>query len=301
MKPIVSLLVVALIVILAAQSVFATEEFAAEVGQACDYYHLDASGGGELSAAGEVWLEKKLAAGEVETLSAASKLFRFIIGYLHLIFAVLWFGTILYVHIVLKTAYAGKGLPKGEKYVGILSFWVVGITGVILASYRIEAWQALFDTRFGILLAIKVALYLTMLISAILVIKVISPRLSRPVSQEHVPGQPFNKLTLQGCDGKQGRPAYFAFQGKVYDASDSRMWPEGEHMRRHSAGADLTDSLPLAPHNSAVMERLSVVGDYVAEAGAQADTSTRAFYFIAYMNLGIVFLILFIISLWRWG
>jgi hypothetical protein len=25
-----------------------------------------------------------------------------------------WFGTILYVHILLKAAYAVKGLPKGE-------------------------------------------------------------------------------------------------------------------------------------------------------------------------------------------
>ena len=39
---------------------------------------------------------------------------RLIIGYLHLLTAIAWFGTILYVHILLKPACAAKGLPKGE-------------------------------------------------------------------------------------------------------------------------------------------------------------------------------------------
>ena len=287
--------------ILTVECGLATQDFAITTGLDCDYCHLDPSGGGELTAAGGKYLHEALATGEIKTLSTGSKIFRFAMGYLHIIFAVLWFGTILYVHIVLKPAYAVKGLPRGEKFVGILSFVVVGITGLILTNYRIESWQMLFATRFGTLLTIKVALYVTMLLSAIIVIKVIGPRLAHRDPKEHIPGQPFNEQTLQGFNGKEGKPSYFAYDGKVYDASNSRLWPDGEHMRRHSSGRNLTDDLPLAPHNSAVLERLPMVGDYVEKEGDKRDVATKIFTFIAYMNLGIVFIILFIVALWRWG
>ena len=300
MKRCAFILFTLLVLVLLVQSGFATEEIALATGHDCGYCHLAPAGGGELNAAGAGYLSEALAAGEVKVLSTVSKVFRFIVGYVHIVFAVLWFGTILYVHIVLKPAYAEKGLPRGEKFVGILSFGVVGITGLILTGYRIGSWSMLFDSRFGVLLSIKVALYLTMLLSAILVIRVIGPKLVRRDLTEHIPGQPFNAQTLQAFNGKGGRPGYFAYQGKVYDASASGMWPEGEHMRRHNAGEDLTDVLLLAPHDAAVMERLTQVGVYVAkQSGATAPA--RVFYFVAYMNLGIVFLILFIISLWRWG
>ncbi|PLX91000.1 MAG: cytochrome B5 [Desulfuromonas sp.] len=300
MKRVVTLALL-LILVFAAQTGLATEEMAMASGQDCGYCHLSESGGGELTAAGAAYLLDATASGERQTLSGASKVFRFIIGYLHIIFAVLWFGTILYVHIVLKPAYAEKGLPRGEKSVGILSFWMMGITGLILTHYRVGSLDILWDTRFGVLLSIKVALYLTMLISAILVIKVIGPRLARRDCAEHVPGRPFNEKTLQNFKGRDGGQRYFAYQGKVYDAGCSKMWPDGVHMKRHSAGRDLTDELPLAPHDDSVMSRLPVVGEYVESGEGAKDPSTKAFYFVAYMNLVIVFLILFILALWRWG
>lgn len=301
MKQLAAIIFLFLLLTHTAQNVFATEEMAIETGQDCSYCHLDPAGGGELTPAGETYLTEAVASGEIETLSTGSKVFRFVAGYLHILFAVLWFGTILYVHIVLKPAYAEKGLPRGEKFVGILSFWVVGLSGLILTNYRIDSWQTLLETRFGTLLAIKITLYLTMLFSAILVIKIIGPRLARRVSKEYIPGLPFTKQTLQTFDGKDGRPCYFAYKGKVYDASDSKMWPAGEHMRRHNSGGDLTGDLPMAPHDAAVMERLPVVGNYVEGEKDNGNIPIKVFYFIAYMNLTIVFLILFIIALWRWG
>ena len=281
-------------------AVSATNQMALDSGHSCSYCHLDPAGGGELTAGGEAYLER-LYASDAGDASWVSKLSRLLVGYLHIVFAVLWFGTILYVHIVLKPAYAASGLPRGEKLVGILSFWVVGITGVILTTMRLENWAQLVETRFGILLLIKVSLYLLMLISAIFVIKVIGPRLKQGKRKEHVAGEPFTADTLQSFDGKEGRPCYFAFQGKVYDASDSRLWKDGSHMKRHAAGTDLTEALALAPHQAEVMERLPVVGEFDVAAGAQVDPSARVFFLIAYMNLGIVLLILFVLALWSWG
>ncbi len=60
---------------------------------------------------------------------------------------------------------------------------------------------------------------------------------------------------LARCDGREGRPAYVAFEGTVYDVSGSRMWRSGTHMRRHEAGHDLTAELAAAPHGPEVFLR----------------------------------------------
>ena len=66
---------------------------------------------------------------------------------------------------------------------------------------------------------------------------------------------------LQRNDGQEGRPAYVAYAGKVYDVSGSKMWREGAHVRRHHAGQNLTDSFPAAPHGEEVLERVKLVGE----------------------------------------
>ncbi len=66
---------------------------------------------------------------------------------------------------------------------------------------------------------------------------------------------------LRQNDGKEGRPAYVAYQGKVYDVSGSKMWRGGVHVRRHNAGQDLTEALSAAPHDASVFERVTLVGE----------------------------------------
>ena len=38
---------------------------------------------------------------------------------------------------------------------------------------------------------------------------------------------------LLSFNGKDGKPVYVAFQGKVYDVTKSRLWATGSHMKRH--------------------------------------------------------------------
>jgi len=61
-------------------------------------------------------------------------------------------------------------------------------------------------------------------------------------------------------DGREGRRAYVAVNGKVYDVTTSPHWPGGDHKGRHRAGCDLTEELKQAPHVRAVIERFPVVG-----------------------------------------
>ncbi|HEX7482522.1 MAG TPA: cytochrome b5 domain-containing protein [Candidatus Bathyarchaeia archaeon] len=68
---------------------------------------------------------------------------------------------------------------------------------------------------------------------------------------------------LQENNGKNGKPAYLAYNGKVYDVSASSFWMEGDHMGMHDAGKDLTDELEMAPHRDETFKRVKLVGDLV--------------------------------------
>jgi predicted heme/steroid binding protein len=68
---------------------------------------------------------------------------------------------------------------------------------------------------------------------------------------------------LRQFDGKNGRPAYVGYKGKVYDVSGSGQWGNGDHMG-HEAGRDLTDDMDIAPHAGDVMKRMKIVGDLAA-------------------------------------
>lgn len=69
-------------------------------------------------------------------------------------------------------------------------------------------------------------------------------------------------------NGKQGKPSWVAIKGEVYDLSGSRLWKDGEHMKRHQAGQDLSSEILAAPHGLEVLQREVVkkVGVLVGEA-----------------------------------
>lgn len=54
---------------------------------------------------------------------------------------------------------------------------------------------------------------------------------------------------LKAHDGRDGRSAYVAYEGIVYDVTESAMWGEGDHEGMHQAGDDLTGEHADAPHD----------------------------------------------------
>lgn len=69
----------------------------------------------------------------------------------------------------------------------------------------------------------------------------------------------FTLVELKEYDGKDGRPAYIAVKGVVYDVTNSPHFTNGVHNNCDStvAGADLTD---LFHHFPGVLKKLQVVG-----------------------------------------
>jgi predicted heme/steroid binding protein len=209
----------------------------------------------------------------------------------------------MYVHVLLKPAYASKGLPKGELRLGWLSMFTLLVTGTLLTIARMPNLAAFTTTRFGILLSIKIALFLVMLTSAFIVTVFIGPkmrqRLKSPVAA--CLSKEMTMEQLPAFDGKEGRPAYIAYKGMVYDITNSRLWKNGQHMVKHHAGTDLTDVLKNAPHGEDKVLAMPQVGMCVAtDRKPEKPLYEKVFYFFAYMNLALVFVIIFVISLWRW-
>ena len=70
----------------------------------------------------------------------------------------------------------------------------------------------------------------------------------------------FTLEELKQYDCRDGRPAYIAYKGKVYDVTDSFLWIDGDHQGQHAAGKDLTEDMALAPHGEETLERVKLVG-----------------------------------------
>ena len=72
-------------------------------------------------------------------------------------------------------------------------------------------------------------------------------------------------------------------------------------MIRHHAGVDLTDILSQAPHGEEKVLDMPEVGRLSMKKDVSPhETHKKVFYFMAYMNLGFVFIICLILALWRW-
>ena len=60
-------------------------------------------------------------------------------------------------------------------------------------------------------------------------------------------------------NGQDREEIWIAYQGYIYDVTDSRLWRNGKHYE-HWAGQDLTDELKDAPHTAVVFEKFTPIG-----------------------------------------
>ena len=60
-------------------------------------------------------------------------------------------------------------------------------------------------------------------------------------------------------NGSDKPEIWCAFNGLIYDVSQSKLWRNGKHYE-HWAGQDLTDEMKDAPHTQHVFEKFDIVG-----------------------------------------
>lgn len=71
----------------------------------------------------------------------------------------------------------------------------------------------------------------------------------------------FTAAELKEYHGQNGKPAYTAYKGKVYDVTNGPTWDAGDHFGEHQAGVDLTEGMDGAPHGDEVFADIPVVGE----------------------------------------
>jgi predicted heme/steroid binding protein len=64
---------------------------------------------------------------------------------------------------------------------------------------------------------------------------------------------------LAAYNGKDGKPAYVAVNGVIYDVTNVPAWQNGMH-KGNVAGNDLTEAIKKSPHGESVLKNLPVVG-----------------------------------------
>jgi predicted heme/steroid binding protein len=293
---------VALIVPLATP-LSAMPEYAEKTRQGCKTCHITEDGGELLdrglvySASGYVWPPE----GGYRVISPIGKPVRAVIGFLHIIAGFMWFGTILYVHLVLRPAYADKGLPRIEVAIGMVSMLIVGVSGVVMTISKIRGWEVLTGSQWGAVLLVKIVMYIAMISMAAIAVLFVGPKLHAPDRKAVAPKDGvFDPLTLANFNGKDGRPAYVAYKGKIYDLTSGQHWKKGLHFR-HTAGTELTKAIADAPHDEDNLKGFEQVGEYDQTRKPPKTSAQKLFHLIAYTNLLLVFAVLFTIAYWRWG
>ncbi len=87
---------------------------------------------------------------------------------------------------------------------------------------------------------------------------------SEPATPEERDPEDYIYLTLEELaqfDGLEGRDAYVAIDGVIYDVTNSSQWPNGMHRGRVQAGQDLTTVLDTeATHGREMLSRVPKIG-----------------------------------------
>jgi predicted heme/steroid binding protein len=89
-----------------------------------------------------------------------------------------------------------------------------------------------------------------------------------------MPDMELSQEELARNDGREGRPVYIAYEGKIYDVSRSKLWKTGSHMKRHPSGTDLTNDLSAAPHGPEVFDRYPQVGTIRQKTASEIEEKT---------------------------
>lgn len=292
--------IIAIILILFSLNLRATPEYGEKTGEDCKSCHINSNGEG-LTPRGEEYLVSLMEDKSFEPVSTGKKIINTIAGLFHVLTGFIWFGAILYIHLILKPKYVAQGIPKGELKIGWISMLIMLATGIYLTFNRFPKLSMLLDSEIGILLLIKIGLFLFMVLTIIIVTAFIAPRLNNQSKRysEKVTGE-FNADELSYFDGKEGRPAYIAYNGDVFEVTHSIFWHNGQHLLKHSAGMDLTESMPIAPHTDSVLKGFIKKGIFINDPAIKTKPIIKLFYFLAYSVLVCIFFVILILSLWRW-
>ena len=69
----------------------------------------------------------------------------------------------------------------------------------------------------------------------------------------------YTRAQLSLRNGVDKDDIWVAFEGKIYDVTNSKLWRNGKHYE-HWAGQDLTPEMSDAPHAEKVFDKFKIIG-----------------------------------------
>ena len=96
----------------------ATADYSGQTGLSCVYCHENPEGGGTLTRAGDAFRAAGYTIPVGEHPGLGWRLVRLGAGFLHILAAFIWLGTIFYVHLFMGPRSLTSGLPRSEVLLG---------------------------------------------------------------------------------------------------------------------------------------------------------------------------------------
>jgi predicted heme/steroid binding protein len=280
-----SLIIILLLILLFSTPVLARSEYAQNTGQSCSTCHTDSTIG-ELNDVGKAFsVTHQWPPGEV---SQGQNIF----------------VSIVFVHTIYKAStLAMSGVPKNELKIGWISLFFIGISGIYLTLMRFNSIDELLNSYPGRLVLGKIILFSIMAIFASVVTLVINKKLKSSPSEPILNISTNKEIGLEELkkyDGSESK-ACVAYAGVIFDVTDSNLWKEGLHMRKHNAGEDLTMAFMEAPHGPDVLDRFEAVAKVTGEGrSSQTSRTVKIFKTLAVINFISAILAVLLSALLAW-
>lgn len=296
-----SLIIIPLLILLLSTPALSRPEYAQNTGQSCSTCHTDSTIG-ELNDMGKAYsVTHQWPPGEV---SHGQNIVVSIVGFVHLFVSMILVGSMFFVHTIHKAStLVMSGVPRNELKVGWISLFFIGISGIYLTLMRFNSLDGLLNSYPGRLVVGKIILFSIMVIFASVVTLVINKRLKSAPSEallDNSINKEMNLKELKIFDGSASK-AYVAYAGVIFDVTDSRLWKEGLHMRKHRAGEDLTMAFMEAPHGPDVLDRFKIVANVTGEGRASQTSSTaKIFMTLAAINFISAIIVVLLSALLAW-
>jgi predicted heme/steroid binding protein len=263
-------------------------------------------GGGPLNDDGK---EFKANLGELDVeldpklrLSSGQKLLHILLWLVHIPFGVGWVG--MFFMAFLPAMRTHKMMIPSRQYIRqmIYGMVVIGISGPTIVYFKMKMVPGLFNTRFGLLLMVKIAAALVLFIATIILVwhtTVLLARRYKALSADLESGKDL-ELDLEDLalfDGSDKRKGLVGIDGRIFDVTGRNLWTRGIHPGGHRAGTDLSDAFVEAPHGKEVFERVTPVGRLLAE---RLEGKRPSPGWAVMAGMAAASIILVVVVLWRW-